>query len=145
MSVEAFLLGVEVDILREELVDLLPLAMLSEGHDRPGLLALSDAPPQASQVVLLMQPRIDLAEGHHVPLVLWAENDVILQGRNCYVPQVELFGHELQELWGKTDLRRERSNRFKHGPSKGSRWLKDLLESLTVLDCVQEHLVDALC
>lgn len=61
------------------------------------------------------------------------------------MPQVELLGHELEELGCEPNLGREGSNRFKHGASKGSRWLEELLESLAVLDRVQEHLVDALC
>ena len=56
VGVEALLLSVEVDVLSKELVDLLPLAVLSIGDDGPRLLTLSDAPPQASQVVLLVKP-----------------------------------------------------------------------------------------
>ena len=61
------------------------------------------------------------------------------------MPQVELLGHELKELGSEPNLRREGSNRFKHGASEGSCGLEELLESLAVLDRVQEHLVDTLC
>ena len=61
------------------------------------------------------------------------------------MPQVELLGHELEELGSEPNLWREGSNRLKHGTSEGGCGLEELLESLAVLDCVQEHLVDTLC
>lgn len=144
MRIQSLLFSVEVDVLGKELVDFLPLAVLAESDDRPCLLALCDAPSEACQVVLFMEAAVHLSQGHHVPLIPRAENDMIFERGYRNVPEIEFLRHELEQLGRQTDLRLKGSNRFQHGAGKGRGGLEKLLEGLTVLDCTQEHFVDAL-
>ena len=90
MSIDAFLVSVEDNVLLEKLVDLLPLAMLTQTDDGAGLVGLGDHPPQASLVVLLIQTVVDLAQSYDVALVLLANHDVVLEDRDRDVPQVQV-------------------------------------------------------
>ena len=144
VRIQSLLFSVEVDVLGKELVDFLPFSVLAESDDRPGLLALCDAPSETCQVVLFMESAVHLSQGHHVPLIPWAEYDMIFERRYRNVPEIEFLRHKLKQLGRQTDLRLKGSNRFQHGAGKGRRGLEKLLQRLTVLDGTQEHLVDAL-
>ena len=96
VRIQSLLFGVEVDVLGKELVDFLPLSVLAESDDGPCLLALCDAPSETCQVVLLMEPAVDLSQGHHVPLIPRAEYDVIFERGYRNVPEIEFLRHELK-------------------------------------------------
>ena len=96
VRVDALLLSIVDDIALEQLVDLLPLAVLAESDDCPGLLRLGDRPPQPGEVVLLVKPRVDLRQRRDIALVSRTEHDLVLEDRNRHVPEVELARHVLE-------------------------------------------------
>lgn len=138
---EAFLFGVEVYVLAELAVDLLPHLVLREGVKAAHFWGLGRQSAKTHTEVFFHQSGVKLLQCEHVPLVMREQLHVVLEHWDCQVPQVEVLGHVLQYLWLEPYLRiLESYYLFEHGSCKLSLVLNRV--DCIVLNHILGHLVE---
>ena len=95
MLQQTFLLCVEVDILAEERVKLLPTVVLSHCVHGSHLITLGYHSRETELEVFFIQTTIELLKSMDVPFVVFVKLHMVFELRNTDMPQVEVLAKVL--------------------------------------------------